>query len=323
MFRELKTVIDILEQNIQKNYNINVDFLYGLFKKDIVPWFNTIVVLSDKGHKYVYEYEKTNLKQINTRHSIKKIIQPPGSVFIYNILDKTFESINLYKTCLQPLYLNKTKNKEVKDFYTQFTTVNKIRICDYLFLRLNDMRYVLNHILHKKDDTLTLLENLDDQFKDIYIKQNLNFKKVFLNIIIPKDEIYIKDVSMIDYEIQFRYLFSIDIELDQKIYEKVINYINVKDKLYFPNNNDLCILHKIRQSKTLDLLTELNQEHISLLNMIKDLGSHFSEINYDIFINNDTVNNKKGIKIRLDIPTTRDIFTDILTYISIPDLKYI
>ena len=318
MFEDLTTIIKLIEQNIQKKYDsdINVKFLYLSFKKDIVGWINPIISLSDKGYKYVYEYEKSDLRHNNTKYTIKQQIPFPGKVYMYNIIDEKLEYIRLYKTCLQTLFIT-NNDRQYNTFHIEFSRLNNLRLCDNLILRIRDIPKIINHILHKRSDLFPIMLNIGDEFKKAYIKENVNFKRVFLNTVIQKNEINL-DIATIQENLQFRLIYEIVIDINNNIYNKLLNVINKTSTIYYSDNNELHIHYNIPKYKVNIVLHNLLVD-----DLIKELELQFKDISYNVSLNVNTVTDKKFITLQLDLPVSRTIFTDILVYLSMPNLKYI
>lgn len=319
MFEDLATVTKIIENNIQEKYNndINIKFLYLSLNKDIVGWINTAPSLSDKGYKYVYEYEKSDLRYNNAKYIIKQQISFPGKVYMYNIFNETFEYIKLYKTCLQTLFIT-NNDRQYNTFHYEFNRLNNLRLCENLILRIKDICKIINYVLYKKSDLLSILLNIGDEFKKEYIKENVNFKKVFLNTVILKNEVNL-NIESVQNNLQSRAIYEITIDINNSMYNKLLSYLSRTDIVYYiNNNNELQIRYNIPKYKINNIL-----HNLSLDNLIKQFEQQFKNISYNMFLNVNTVTNKKHITLQFDLPISKSIFVDVLVYLSMPNLKFI
>lgn len=321
MFEDLKAVIDLINNNIHDKYSyeINIKTLYLSLRNDVVGWFNPIITLSNRGYRYVYEYEKTDLRQINTRQTIKQQLLFPGKVYIYNIIDGAFEYVELYKTCLQTLFIT-NNDRQYNTFHYEFARINNQRICDSLVLRINDIRKILDYVLFKRNELLPILLNIKEDFKKEYIRENVGFKKIYLNTALLKtsETNNVTEKEVLQNEMQVHAIYEIAINIDNNLYNRLSKTLQKTDIVYFSNYNELherCIVPKNKTSEFLSYFFNSN--------IIKQFKQQYKNVSYNLFLVTNTVTDKKQVVLQINLPMNKSIFTDALVYISMPNLKYI
>lgn len=317
MFEDLKIITDLIDNNTKEKYNLNIKFLYLTFKNDIIGWINMTLALSDKGYRYIYEYEKADLSHIDNKSIIKQRIKNQSKVYIYDMINKKFEYINLYKTCLQILFIV-NNDRQYNTFHTEFARINNHRTCDNLVLRINDIRKILNYILQKRDSLLPILLNLDDNFKKEYIKENVSFKNIFLNTVIPKNENNL-DTEIVQNNLECRLTLDINFDINNSKYKMLSEFINKSDILYYSFNNELHEFYQIPENKINDALNVV----INNNRLVKEFEQQFKNITYDLYVIRNSVTDKKNISLYINLPINKSIFVDTLVYLSMPNLKFI
>jgi len=208
-------------------------------------------------------------------------------------------------------------DRQYNIFHHEFNRLNNLRLCDSLMLRINDIRKVLNYVLYKRSELLPVLLNIGDDFKKEYIKENVNFKKIFLNTVLFKVN-KILNATPDQNKIQTRAIFEISIDIDKNVYNNLLKFITRSHAIYYSNHNEFHECYNIPKNRVDEVLSNFFTD-----NLVEQFKAYYKEITYDVFLISNTVTDKKWITLFVDLPFSSSIFTDTLVYISMPSLKYI